>query len=45
MDKDGGKKLVIQLIFKQMIDLLPSKKFDILARKHKSDRYYNRFTS
>lgn len=45
MGKDSGKNLVGQPIFKQMIDLLPKKKFDALVHKHESDRYYKRFTS
>lgn len=45
MSKSSEKKLVGQPIFKQMIDLLPKEKFDVLVRKHQSDRYYKRFTS
>ena len=45
MGKDSEKKLVGQPIFKQMIDLLPKEKFDVLVQKHKSDRYYKRFNS
>lgn len=45
MGKDKEKNLVGQPIFKQMIDLLPKEKFDILVQKHKSDHYYKRFSS
>ena len=45
MGKDSGKRLVGQPIFKQMMDLLPKEKFDMLVHKHKSDRYYKHFTS
>jgi len=45
MGKDSDKKLVGQPIFKQMIDLLPRDKFDMLVHMHESDRYYKRFRS
>lgn len=45
MGKSSEKKLVGQPIFKQIVDLLPKDIFDLLVRKHKSDRYYKRFTS
>lgn len=43
--KDKEKQFVGQPIFKQMIDFIPKNKFDALALKHKSDRYYKRFSS
>jgi hypothetical protein len=43
--KDIEKKFVGQPIFKQLIDFLPKNKFDILAQKHQTDRYYKSFTS
>lgn len=45
MGKISKKKLVGQPIFKQMVDLLPRGKFDLLVRKHQSDRYYKSFSS
>ena len=43
--KDIKKRFVGQPIFKQLIDFLPKNKFDILARKHQSDKYYKTFSS
>ncbi len=37
MSKDKEKKIVGQSIFKQIIDILPKKKFDSLVQKHKTD--------
>lgn len=45
MSKDSEKRLVGQPIFKQMMNLLPKEKFDVLVHKHESDRYYKRFSS
>lgn len=45
MSKDISKNLVGQPIFKQIMDLLPKNKFDLLVRKHASDRYYKTFSS
>ena len=39
------KKLVGQPIFKQIIDLIPKEKFELLVNKHDSDRYYKTFSS
>ena len=44
-NKNKEKKLVGQPIFKQLIDFIPRNKFDLLVRKHKSDRYYKKFDS
>ena len=42
----GSKKnLVGQPIFRQIIKLIPRDKFNELAIKHKSDRYYKTFFS
>ena len=41
--KDIKKKFVGQPIFKQLINFLPKNKFDILAKKHQTDRYYKSF--
>lgn len=41
--KDTEKKFVGQPIFKQLTDLLPKGKFDLLAIEHKTDRYYKAF--
>ena len=41
--KDIEKKFVGQPIFKQIIDFIPKNKFDLLARKHQTDRYYKAF--
>jgi hypothetical protein len=43
LDKDISKKLVGQPIFKQLLDFLPKNKFDHLALKHQTDRYYKTF--
>lgn len=43
--KNTEKKLVGQLIFKQIIDFIPKEKFDLLVGKHQSDRYYKTFDS
>lgn len=43
--KDIEKKFVGQPIFKQIIDLLPKNKFDLLAKKHHVDRYYKAFSA
>ncbi len=45
MSKDIEKNLVGQPIFKQLINLLPREKFDLLVYKHQSDRYYKPFSS
>jgi hypothetical protein len=45
MGKDSEKNLVGQPIFKQMMDILPKEKFDLLVHKHESDRYYKQFSS
>ena len=45
MGKDSEKRLVGQPIFKQIIDLLPRNKFDVLVRKYGSDKYYKIFSS
>jgi hypothetical protein len=45
MGEDRNKKLVGQPILKQIIDLLPKEIFDVLVRKHESDKYYKRFSS
>lgn len=42
MDKTTDKNFVGQPIFKQLIGFLPKNKFDILAVKHKTDRYYKK---
>lgn len=41
--KDIEKMFVGQPIFKQLIDLIPKNKFDLLAQKHQTDRYYKAF--
>ncbi len=43
--KNIKNQLVGQPIFKQIIDFIPRDKFDLLVRKHKSDRYYKKFDS
>lgn len=43
--KNKEKNLVGQPIFKQMLGFIPRNKFDYLARKHNSDRYYKTFDS
>ena len=45
MGKDNKKNLVGQPIFKQIINFIPKEKFEILIKKHDSDRYYKTFTS
>jgi len=45
MGKDIEKNLVGQPIYKQLLDLIPREKFDLLVSKHKSDRYYKTFSS
>ncbi len=45
MGKDISKNLVGQPIFKQIINLLPKNKFDILVSEKDSDKYYKTFTS
>lgn len=43
--KDTEKKLVGQLIFKQIINFIPKNKFDLLVSEHNSNRYYKTFDS
>jgi hypothetical protein len=43
--KNSEKHLVGQPVFKQIVDLIPRNKFDILVKKHKTDRYYKTFDS
>jgi len=45
MGKDNSKNLVGLPIFKQILDLIPRNKFDLLVSRKKSDRYYKKFTS
>jgi len=45
MGKDSKKHLVGQPVFKQIIQMLPRDKFDLLVRKYESDRYYKTFSS
>jgi hypothetical protein len=45
MGKDSTKNLVGQPIFKQILKLIPREKFDSLAIKCGSDRYYKSFFS
>lgn len=45
MGKDIQKNLVGQPIFKQLIDLLPRDKFDLLVTQHQSDKYYKTYSS
>jgi hypothetical protein len=45
MGKDSEKNLVGQPIFKQIIDLIPKEKFELLVNKHNSDKYYKTFSS
>ena len=45
MSKDNEKKLVGQPILKQIVNILPKEKFDILVQKYNSDRYYKTFSS
>lgn len=44
-EKKSENKLVGQPIFKQLLDLIPRNKFDLLVLKYKSDRYYKTFDS
>lgn len=43
--KNSQKHLVGQPVFKQILDLIPRNKFDILVKEHQSDRYYKTFDS
>jgi len=43
ISKDIEKNLVGHPIFKQLVNLLPRDKFDLLIKQHKSDRYYKAF--
>jgi hypothetical protein len=45
MGKDTTKNLVGQLIFKQVIKMLPKEQFDLLVGQCGSDRYYKSFFS
>ena len=45
MGKVNEKNLVGQPIFKQLVNLLPREKFDLLVNQYKSDRYYKAFSS
>lgn len=45
MGKDTTKNLVGQLIFKQIIKMLPREQFDMLVKTYGSDRYYKTFFS
>jgi hypothetical protein len=45
MGKDSKKHLVGQPIFKQIINLLPRDRFDVLVKKTKGDKYYKSFSS
>ena len=45
MGKDSNKNLVGQPVFKQIIQIIPRDKFDMLALKAKGDRYYKSFSS
>lgn len=45
MSKDSEKKLVGQPIFQQLMNFLPKEKFDLLVKKHQSDKYYKSFSS
>jgi len=38
MGKDTTKNLVGQLIFKQIIKMLPRERFDMLVKRYSSDR-------
>lgn len=44
-NKNTEKKLVGQPIFKQILDFIPRKKFDLLVHNQKTDRYYKTFSS
>lgn len=43
--RDKDTHLVGQPIFKQLINFIPKNKFDLLSRKHCSDKYYKTFSS
>lgn len=43
--KDNHKHLVGQPIFKQVLNLIPRNKFDLLVDQHRSNRYYKTFDS
>jgi len=43
--KNTEKNLIGQPIFKQLVGLIPKNKFESLVLKHKSNRYYNQFSS
>jgi hypothetical protein len=45
MGKDSKKNLVGQPIFKQVANIIPRDKFDLLVKEHKSDRYYKSISS
>ncbi len=45
MIKDTQKNLVGQPIFKQLMNLLPREKFDLLVSRHRFDRYYKTYPS
>ncbi|MDK2788053.1 MAG: hypothetical protein PWP07_1278 [Epulopiscium sp.] len=45
MGKVNKKNLDGQPIFKQLVNLLPREKFDLLVNRYKSDRYYKAFSS
>jgi len=45
MSKDSEKKLVGQPILKQIVNILPKERFDILVQKYNSNRYYKTFSS
>jgi hypothetical protein len=45
MGKDSKKNLVGQPVFKQIIQMIPRSEFEVLAKKHGSDRYYKAFSS
>lgn len=44
-ENKSENKLVGQPIFKQILELIPRNKFDLLVHKHKTDRYYKTFDS
>lgn len=41
--KNSKKHLVGQPIFKQILELIPRNKFDLLVSRHRADRYYKTF--
>jgi hypothetical protein len=43
--KNTEKKLVGQPIFKQLLKIIPKDEFNLLVKKHQSDRYYKKFSS